>query len=144
MKLLLLFAIFGMTFASAAEKYKCYSSKYPENMSHYFEEGYTLLSINNDVVNLKYYVLDKKSNIGRLVLNSNYQTSTSQGGQSKIKGYKIALLENVVLGTNPIDKIYLEPILFNSNSQEGMVGKFTFSGQSYLYDWNVCYKSFAK
>lgn len=142
MKALIAFVVvFGSLTANAA-KFKCYGSKYPSDMQHFFENGYIVLDVSKEVVNLKYYYVNTVARETTLDVEANYKVGGIQGGNGSLKGMTIGNL--VDFNSYPGDSIYtihFSPSLFENTPASGVVGKFVFPGHGYSYDWNVCYNA---
>lgn len=125
-------------FAYAAD-FVCHASKYPSGFQHAFWDGYTILSITGSRANLKYYYNNTVAGVVQLEHDADYDIGAVKTGKSKVAGYNVA----DVTRRSPlqsIDRLYIEPSLLNANPPaRGIVGKFSFSGHGYSYDWNVCY-----
>lgn len=120
---------------SLGADFKCFSSKYPADMNHAFNDGYTVLSVNTDGVNLKYFYVNTVANKTTLKYEANYTIEGVKEGSSKLSGLYVAKTQEL----NKIETIYLEPSLLSQTSADGIIGKFVFPGHGYGYDWNLCY-----
>lgn len=143
MKTTFFFLAFALSTLSAfATEYKCYSSKYPEGMNHFFEDGYVKLSIKNGTVNLKYFdkywSADKKG----ALIDADYELGKIVENSRKVSGMRIGRIskENRKFPGDEILYIYFdESLVVGAPGKSGIVGKFAFQGANYAYDWNVCY-----
>ena len=65
------------------------------------------------------------------------------GGESRVADYnRITLLDlKKEAFDGGISEMYLEPTLLQPMSEykTGIVGKYSFIGHGYSYDWNICY-----
>lgn len=133
--------VFGSLTANAA-KFKCYGSKYPSGMEHFFGEGYTILDVSKKMVNLKYYYINTVAGETTLEIDANYNVGGIQGGNGALKGMTIgSLVDFRSYPGDSIDTIHFSTGLFENTPASGIVGKFVFPGQGYSYDWNICYNT---
>ena len=127
--------------ATAAE-YKCYSSKYPTNMSHAFENGYVLLNVTEGYARLKYFYVNDVANETTLEYDVIYSIGGLNGGNGKLKDLLKSKSFKVVKSIGEsISAVYFEPVLIQNEdfTKSGVIGKFVFPGQGFGYDWNLCY-----
>ncbi len=125
-----------------AAKFKCYGSKYPSDMQHFFADGYTILDVSKKQVNLKYYYVNTVARETTLEIDANYKVGGIQGGNGALKGMAIgSLVDSHSFPGDSINTIHFTTRLFENTPASGVVGKFAFPGHGYSYDWNVCYNT---
>jgi hypothetical protein len=137
---------FGLSLVSVAGSadaatFKCYASKYPADMVHYFEGGYTILDVSAESVNLKSYSVNRENRSTTLRVDANYKINGVQGGNGALKGMAIGTLVDAhSYPGDAISKIHFDAELFSVPSRRsGIIGKFAFPGHGFSYDWNLCY-----
>ncbi|WP_413558087.1 hypothetical protein [Bdellovibrio sp. HCB209] len=135
MKTMIASIVLLVSSVSFGADFKCFSSKYPADMNHAFNEGYTVLSVNGPTVSLKYFYVNTVANNTTLKYEANYTVESIKGGSGKLSGLYIAKTQEL----DKIGRIYLEPALLGEASSGGVIGKFVFPGHGYGYDWNLCY-----
>ena len=140
MRYIFLLTTLLISFTANAAQFKCYSSKYPADMQHYFGDGYTIISVSKKMVTLKYYYINEAAGETSLELEAKYRLNGVQGGSSALKGMFVgALVDHRSYIGDPIQQIYFTKSLFQATPGAGIVGKFAFPGHGYSYDWNICY-----
>jgi len=143
MKFIFSFCISFSCLSAFAADFKCYSSKYPIGMEHTFQDGYTRLSVKGNTATLEYYYVNTVANETTMEYQASYSVQGLKGGSGKLSNLYVAKFNSSTTGAGIgeyIDVIYLESaLLSNKPANKGMVGKFTFSGHAYGYDWNLCY-----
>ncbi len=139
LSLVMLLSFFSIQ--SYASSYKCFASKYPDHFLNAFEDGYTILTIEDDIVNLKFFYVNTVTKETTMEINADFQISKINNGNGKIKGYSIADIVEYNSVRNEIYTLFIDPFLINNTdfSKKGIIGKFTFKGHGYSYDWNICY-----
>ncbi len=142
MKALIAFLVVCGSFTANAAKFKCYGSKYPSDMHHFFADGYVVLDVTKKMVNLKYFYVNTVARETTLEVEANYKIGGIMGGNGSLKGMVIgSLVDNRSYSGDSIDTIHFSPSLFENTPASGVVGKFAFPGHGYSYDWNVCYNT---
>ena len=134
-----------VSMSAQAAEYKCYASKYPSGMNHTFADGYIILNVSKNDVNFKYYFVNTVANETALELDVNYKLQGVAGGNSRVKDM---IRGELVFGDHPfpgdtIDNMYFDQALISTTDRirRGIIGKLTFTGQGFNYDWNICYNS---
>jgi hypothetical protein len=142
-----LFAVLVLSFVSTvsnAAEYKCYAAKYPTDMEHFFTDGYVLLNVKQGVVNFKYYYVNTVAHETTLEIDVNYKLGKVNTGKGSLAGMVSSSLLAGKKGYpgDEINTIHFDQALVSntSSTEEGLVGKFTFPGHGYSYDWNLCYR----
>lgn len=142
-----LFIVLGLLVASTsahAAKYKCYPSKFQTDLTHFFADGFMILNFTSKAVNLKYYYVNTVARETTLEIDVNYKLGGVKGGTSAVK--------DMIVGSHAggvkdypgdiIHTMYFDQSLLKGMPEApGVVGKFTFTGHGYSYDWNICYNA---
>jgi len=140
-RILILFSFCLVSLSAQAADYRCYSSKYPTDMQHYFQDGYVDLTVRAKTVKLDYYYVNTVADETTLEYSAVYNLGKIRGGNGRLKGLITGRFKSSEVGSVDLDPIYFQRQLINNKNFEkrGIVGKFVFSGHGYSYDWNVCY-----
>lgn len=142
MKTLIIFAALLTSVTAFSAEYKCYGSKYPSDMQHFFADGFVKLSVKNKTVNFKYYYINELAGETTLEIDVNYKLGSLTTGNGQLKGMRVGTLSSEDRGYpgDSISTIHFDESLFvGSPGRSGIIGRFAFPGHGYSYDWNICY-----
>lgn len=141
LRILTLLSFCLVSLSAQAADYRCYSSKYPTDMQHTFQDGFVNLTVKAKTVKLDYYYVNTVAGETALEYSAIYNLGKIKGGTGRLKGLVTGRIKTLKEGHYDIDPVFFQRSLINNKNFEkkGIVGKFVFSGHGYSYDWNVCY-----
>jgi hypothetical protein len=128
--------------ASQITEFTCYASKYQTDITHAFQDGYVTMAVDakKALVDFTFYYVNTVAHETTISYQATYKIGTQNSGSGAVAGYYALSRKKMTGYGEGLDTLYLEPALLLPKSQNaGVVGKYTFTGHGYSYDWNICY-----
>lgn len=106
--------------------------------------GQFAASFNQEMRNVKRNEL-KPSTLFRIGFDVNYKLQVVAAGNGQVKNMIASALTQgkIPFPGDTISVMYFDQALISNTDahKKGIIGKFTFTGQGYSYDWSICYNS---